>query len=46
MRFGLRAVTKATNGGEEKCFWDCQTTFRSVNYFVFLSLRNTFKYVI
>lgn len=30
---GLRLVTKATNGEEEKCFWDYQMTSRFDSYF-------------
>lgn len=40
IRFGLRQVTKATNGDEEKCFWDYLTTSRSVNYYFHLEILN------
>lgn len=39
VRFGLRLVTKATNGDVEKCFWGYQATSRSVNYFCCLEMH-------
>lgn len=39
IRFGLSRETKATNGDEEKCFWDYRTTSRSVNYYFHLEYR-------